>query len=179
MKKDSDNLPYERHNLWILDERLSFNEYISSDKPLNTNDERPDLLIFDRPIAVREDNEPSNPITIFEFKRPQREDYNDEDPIKQILGYVEKIRKGDYKNITGREIKANQFTPARVFLVCDLTDKIREICKLYSLTSSPDSEGYYGFQLNYNAYIEVMSFDKMIKDADLRNRIFFTKLNLS
>src|SRR4029079_7690121 len=33
-RRDSDNLNYEQHNLWILDERLNFASYIASDKPL-------------------------------------------------------------------------------------------------------------------------------------------------
>ena len=179
MNTDSDNITYDKHNLWILDERLSFHEYVASDKPLNGNDERPDLLIFDKSIVVREGNEFSNPLTIFEFKRPQREQYTDEeDPINQILKYVDKIRKGNFKDIAGRNIKADNNTPAYGFLVCDLTDKIKEFCKRYSLTMSPDQEGYFGYQSGYNVYLEVISFDKLIKDAELRNKIFFKKLNI-
>lgn len=179
MNNDSDHLSYDAHNLWILDERLSFTEYISSDKALNTGDERPDLLIFNGPIVVREDNDPSNPITIFEFKRPQREDYSDdEDPINQMLKYVEKIRKGDFKDIDGRFIKAGENTPAYAYLVCDLTSKIKEFCKKYSLTPSPDGEGYFGYQSGYKVYIEVISFDKLVKDAELRNKVFFKRLKI-
>ena len=51
---DSDSTPYEKHNLWIIDERLSFHEYLASDKPLNSNDERPDILIFDKKMIVED-----------------------------------------------------------------------------------------------------------------------------
>ncbi|MEN9328747.1 MAG: hypothetical protein RI947_1555, partial [Candidatus Parcubacteria bacterium] len=137
MRSDSDHIPYDKHNLWLIDERLSFQEYVASDKPLKKND-RPDLLIFGRPIAVRDGDEPSNPITIFEFKKPQREEYEDDDnPLDQIVEYIEKIRKGDFKDIDGRIIKATEETPAYGFLVCDLTEKIRIFCKKYPLTISP------------------------------------------
>src|SRR3546814_8753367 len=33
-RKDSEELNYDAHNLWILDERLNFTSYVSSDKPL-------------------------------------------------------------------------------------------------------------------------------------------------
>lgn len=179
MNSDSDHIPYDKHNLWIIDERLSFQEYIASDKPLNKLDERPDLLIFCRPIAVRDGDEPSNPITIFEFKKPQREEYTvEENPLDQIVEYIAKIRKGDFKNIDGRIIKANTNTPAYGYLICDLTDKIKKFCMQYDLTISPDKEGYFGFQRNYGIYLEVISFDKLIRDAELRNRIFFKKINL-
>lgn len=178
MNTDSERLPYDKHNLWILDERLSFQEYIASDKPL-TNGERPDLLIFDKPIAVRDGDDLSNPITIFEFKRPQRENYANEDPINQICEYVDKIRKGDYKNIEGRPINATENTPAYGFLICDITDDIQKLAgKQYSLALSPDKEGYFGYLSGYNLYIQVISFRKLIKDAELRNRIFFEKLKI-
>ena len=50
--------------------------YVSSDKPLDGGvTERPDLLVFDKPILFRGDNEASNPITVFEFKKPGRDDF--------------------------------------------------------------------------------------------------------
>ncbi len=180
MNTDSDRLPYDNHNLWIIDEGLAFSEYVSSDQSLQKgNDKRPDLLVYDHAIAVREDNVFSNPITIFELKRPQREEYGkDEDPILQLLEYVEQIRQGKVKNYEGRDIKANGNTPAYVFLVCDLTAKIKKICKQYSLSMSPDQEGYFGYQSGYDTYVQVLSYDKLVKDADQRNKIFFKKLGI-
>lgn len=180
MNTDSDNLPYDNHNLWIIDEGLAFTEYVSSDQSLQKGkDKRPDILIYDHAIAVREDNVFSNPITIFELKRPQREEYGkDEDPILQLLEYVEQIRQGKVKNYEGRDIKANTNTPAYVFLVCDLTTKIKKICKQYSLSMSPDQEGYFGYQSGYDTYVQVLSYDKLVKDADQRNKIFFKKLGI-
>lgn len=177
---DSDETPYEKHNLWIIDERLSFHEYLSSDKALNSNDERPDILIFDKRISVRNGNDSGNPITVFEFKRPERENYDEkEDPIKQIGNYIEKIRQQKFKTPEGRNIVANENTPAYGFLICDLTQKIKEFCRDHSLIMSPDQKGYFGFHTGYKMYIEVISFDKLIEDAELRNRIFFKKLKLN
>ncbi|WP_246767679.1 ATP-binding protein [Bradyrhizobium sp. CCBAU 53340] len=34
-KKDTDQIDYDQHNLWILDERLNFTEYVASDKPMD------------------------------------------------------------------------------------------------------------------------------------------------
>jgi hypothetical protein len=75
-KGNSDGTSYENHNLWIVDERLNFTEYVDSDKALEGgHTDRPDLLIYNKRILFRGDNEPSNPITVFEFKRPQRDDF--------------------------------------------------------------------------------------------------------
>lgn len=180
LKKNTDSISYEDHNLWLLDEKLSFSEYVASDTPLNTGDERPDLLSFDRPIAIREGDELSNPITIFEFKRPGRIDYKDtENPLSQVSGYVAKIRGGNYKNPQGRPVRANDNTPAYGFIVCDITKRIREFCELYQLTLSPDGDAYYGFHSKYKIYFEVVSFDKVIRDSEQRNKVFFRKLGIS
>lgn len=179
LKTDTDTISYESHNLWLLDERLSFSEYVASDKPMNTGDERPDLLSFDRPIAVREGDELSNPITIFELKRPGRTAYSDSDnPLKQVSDYVKKIRSGNFTNPQGRPVSADENTPAFCFVICDLTPKIIEFCELYNLTRSPDKESYYGFHPNFKIYFEVISFKKVLKDSKQRNKVFFRKLGI-
>lgn len=179
LKKDTDVINYDNHNLWLLDERLSFSDYVASDKPLNTGDERPDLLSFDRPIVVREGDELSNPITIFELKRPGRTAYTDaENPLTQVTNYVKKIRAGQYTNPQGRPVNADENTPAYCFVVCDLTPRIIEFCNLFGLTQSPDKGSFYGFHPNYKIYFEVISFDKVLKDATQRNKVFFRKLGI-
>ena len=53
-KKDSEELNYDAHNLWILDERLNFTSYVSSDKPLKSaKGDRTDITIYNRRVAYR------------------------------------------------------------------------------------------------------------------------------
>lgn len=185
MGKTSENCDYQEHNLWLLDERLIFSEFVASDKKISTKKDalgEPDLVVFDKKQSFRSgDNNYSNPLTIFEFKRPKREAYKtDDDPIMQIGKYVKDIRAGKYEMPEGLEkIKVNESTPVYAYVVCDLTPKIREFAEeLHSLTKSPDDEGYFGFLRGYNMYVEVISFRKMMDDATLRNKIFFKKLHL-
>ena len=115
-RKDSETLNYEDHNLWILDERLNFTDYISSDRVIGGGSaDRSDVTIFNRRVAFRGDNQPSNPITIFEFKKPQRHDFanpsSDEDPVQQIIRYVNQFRAGTYKTPKGRDILVSENTP--------------------------------------------------------------------
>ena len=107
-KGDTLRTPFENHNLWIIDERLNFTNYVSSDIPLDGGmTERPDLIAYDQRIVFRGDNEASNPITIFEFKKPQRDDFvnksSDEDPVQQIIRYVNNIVDGKFKTPLGQE----------------------------------------------------------------------------
>lgn len=168
----------------MIDERLNFTSYVSSDLPLNGNDsDRPDLLVYNKRILFRGDNEPSNPVTIFEFKKPQRDDFvnpsSKEDPIAQIVRYVNGVCNGKYKTPEGRKILVAENTPYYGFVVCDLTPKVETWLRTEKdFKPMPDGLGWFRWFDNINLYIEVISWDKVLKDAKMRNKIFFHKLGI-
>ncbi|MGI6572365.1 MAG: ATP-binding protein [Fermentimonas sp.] len=184
MGGDSEKTHYDKHNLWLLDERLVFTEYIASDRKIGTKNDalrEPDLVIFDQKKSFRAgDNSFSNPLTIFEFKRPKRETYREEDdPILQISKYLKDIRDNMYDMPEGLEkIKVNDSTPVYGYVICDITDRIKDFAQKYQLTLSADGEGYFGYHSGYKMYIEIMSYKKLIDDATLRNKVFFNKLQI-
>jgi len=183
-KGDSEITSFEDHNLWIVDERLNFTEYVSSDLDLNgANTARPDLLVYNNRVVFRGDNEPSNPVIIFEFKKPQRDDFvnlsSKEDPIQQIVRYVNSIRRGDFKTPKGREILIAQNTPFFGYVVCELTKKVKKwLEEEKDFKPMPDGLGWYQWREKINLYIEILSWDKVLKDATIRNQIFFHKLGI-
>lgn len=183
-KGHTDKTPFEDHNLWILDERLNFTSYVASDLPLNGgNTERPDLIVYNKRVLFRGDNEPSNPIVIFEFKKPQRDNFvnpsSEEDPIQQIVRYVNDIRDGKYKTPEGRKILVSDSTPFYGYVVCDITNKIESwLHREKDFKPMPDRLGWFHWITNNNLYIEVLSWDKVLKDAEMRNRVFFHKLGI-
>ncbi|MDX1749115.1 MAG: ATP-binding protein [Methylophaga sp.] len=185
VKRDSDQTPFESHNLWIIDERLNFTEYLSSDKTLNgPKSDRPDLLAYDKRIGFRGGNEASNPVTIFEFKRPQRDDFvnpsSKEDPVDQIIRYVNQIRKGQYKTPKGREMQIESNTPFYGYVICELTQKVKDWLEdIKDFKPMPDRKGYFKHHDNINLYVEVWSWDKALSDARMRNRVFFEKLGIN
>lgn len=190
MIKNDREVGYEDHNLWLLDERLVFSKYIASDKVISSKDhEEPDIAIFhneqsfyNKQMFFRNgENNITSPITIVEFKRPKRTNFpDDENPIQQALRYSKKILNGKYEMPDGIEkVKVNKDnTPVYIYIVCDIVDKIRDFADLSNLSVSPDDEGYFGYIPKYNAYVEIMSFKKVIDDATMRNKIFFHKLGL-
>jgi hypothetical protein len=183
-KGDTEVTAFVDHNLWIVDERLNFTTYVSSDVPLDgKNTERPDLLVYNKRVLFRGDNEPSNPITIFEFKKPQRDDFVDpsssDDPVQQIIRYVNKIRDGKFKTPEGRKILVADNTPFYGYVVCDLTAKVEKwLEREKDFKPMPDRLGWFRWMSNINLYIEVVSWDKVLKDATMRNKIFFQKLGI-
>jgi hypothetical protein len=114
------------HRCNRLAQWIRFTNYLSSDIPLDGGTtERPDLIAYDKRILFRGDNEASNPVTIFEFKKPQRDDFvnlsSKEDPVQQIVRYVNNIREGKFKTPEGRKMLVAENTPFYGYVVCDLT----------------------------------------------------------
>lgn len=183
-KGDSERTPFQNHNLWIIDERLNFTNYVSSDVPLDGGtSERPDVLVYNRRVLFRGDNEMSNPVTIFEFKKPQRDDFvnpsSDEDPVQQIVRYVNDIRDGKYKTPEGRKMLVATNTPFYGYVVCDLTAKVEEwLEREKDFKRMPDGLGWFQWMGNINLYVEVVSWDKILKDAKMRSQIFFRMLGI-
>jgi hypothetical protein len=184
-RTDIDQLDYENHNLWMLDERLNFAAYATSDlgNRRGRNADRSDLSIFNRRVVFRGDNELTNPVTIFEFKRPQRDDFvnpsSTEDPVEQIQRYVAQIQDGKCTLPNGRPIKVSKNTPFYGYVVCDLTPKVKDwLLRVKDFKEMPDTLGWFRWYGNVNLYVEVLSFEKILEDATMRNKIFFQKLGI-
>lgn len=182
LKGTSDTVAYDDHNLWMVDERLSFHEYAASDLSVvdGANKDRPDIVIFDNPILVRDSESLSNPVTVIEFKRPMRNNFKKDelDPFKQVAKYVDIIRSGNYIGKNGRTVLANKDTPAYGYVIADLTPKVREFCRDHQMVEDPDGQGYHGFHSTWRIYFEVISFDKLLTNAEQRNKILFNKLGI-
>ncbi len=56
-KTDTDTIGYENHNLWLIDELLSFHSYAASDKRLcdfttSSSEERPDVVVLRKSVTT-------------------------------------------------------------------------------------------------------------------------------
>jgi hypothetical protein len=187
MRSTSDDTLYCEQNLWMIDERLTYHMFLSSDKQLRSLDnfesdsaKRPDLFIYDQKLIYGEGEQPINSITILEFKRPERDDYTqDDNPVIQSLELVELIRSGEFKNEKGRKISiANEKIPAFCYIISDITPTLKKVLKTVDAVQTPDNQGYYGFHKTYSAYYEVIDYNKLLSDAKKRNRVFFDRVNL-
>ena len=193
MRMDSNNVPLNAGNLWLLDERLAFHDYLASDKPLasvpitgSSDKSEPDLVVlnvFDQPILVSDGPKmPLASLEIIEIKRPMRNDSGqgeEHDPIEQAIGYLQRIRAGGVKTATGRPIPASNDIPGFCYILADLTPTLISRCELHhDLTKTADNMGYFGYKKNMKAFIEVISFDRLVNAAKERNRAFFDKLGL-
>jgi hypothetical protein len=186
MKTTSEEVPYEQQNLWIIDERLSYHAFLASDVALramtpidNASGSRPDLMIFDNALSFNEGETPLQSVVIIEFKRPNRSEFSKEDPIEQVYRLIREIKRGHFKDKDGREIKVqSDQMPVYAYVICDTTKEVDILAEDKNLIRTPDRLGYFGYNANLSAYIEVISYDKLLRDAKKRNRILFDKLQL-
>ena len=187
MQATSDNIAYHEQNLWMVDEGLTYHSFIASDKRLSgterlesKSDKRPDLVMYDQKIIFGEGNQPVSSITIVEFKRPERDDYKMHDnPVTQCFELVELIRSGSFKDHRGRPISTvSPRVPAFCYILADITSSLEAVLQTLDAYPTPDNQGYYGFQKTFRIYYEVSGYDKLLRDAQKRNRVFFDKLNL-
>jgi hypothetical protein len=192
MRKESTDIPLDSCNLWLVDERLAFHDYLASDKPLSampitgsTATKEPDIValnVCDNPILVSEGvSLPLASIVVVEIKRPMRDDAasgEDKDPTDQALGYLDRIRKGGVMTNAGRPIPQSDTIPGFCYIICDLTPSIEKRCIRRGMIRTSDSMGYFDYNDPLKAYIEVISFDRLAHAAKQRNRAFFDKLGL-
>ena len=184
MRTTSADTPYSNHNLWLLDEKLAYCSYISSDIPFNNNpkEDRTDIMILDSPVAVSDeenDGREYENIVLFELKRPMRDDYNSSNnPVNQLYEYVSQLRSNKKRDKDGRVIRVGQNTKFYLYAVCDITTTLEQILDFHDFSQTPDKLGYYKYNDKMNAYIEILSYDKIINDAKKRNRILFDKLGI-
>lgn len=184
MRTTSSDTPYSNHNLWLLDEKLAYCSYISSDIPFDNNpkEDRTDIMILDSPVAVSDeenDGREYESIVLFELKRPMRDDYNgSSNPVNQLYEYVSQLKTNKKRDKDGRVIRVGQNTKFYLYAVCDITTTLEQILDFHDFSQTPDKLGYYKYNDKMNAYIEILSYDKIINDAKKRNRILFDKLGI-
>ena len=177
-KVDSDTVGYDSHNLWLIDELLSFHSFAPSDKRLcdfttSSSEERPDVLIF----SEVGDDRRARSISVLEFKKPQRTSF-DEDPTKQLFRYVREVRKNGVWLPNGRPVSIDDATRFYCYAICDITTQIVEFAENGNYARLQGEFGFYNYNRNHNAHVEIIAFDKIVIDAKQRHKAFFENLGI-
>jgi len=180
MGSTSDSIDYDEHNLWIIDERLSFHRLLTSDLSISSNFDKksrkePDILCYiDDPVNTH--NNFSSAI-IVEFKRPLKPGKH-KDPIEQVKETALELKDGNVK-INERKIKFKDNAHFYGYIITDFdTTLLRKIKLESALTRTYDGDGFFGYYKELNLYLEIISFDKLLNDAEKRNQILFHKLGI-
>lgn len=176
--------PAASHDLWIVDERLTFAQYFSSDTEFSAlsaatdSQDRPDVLIFDHVHGLRQTKDPSK-VLLVEFKRPGRTSYaDDENPQMQVERYVKRLLSGTLTDVKGRPIQLGSDTVFYCFVVADIVGKLDD----WTFTWQRTADGRGRFiqpQHGFKGSIEIVGWDTLLQDARDRNQAFFDKVGIS
>ena len=170
-------------NITYRGDSLATYQFFASDKPIRSlapgaaSTKEPDLIFFN-PLGFRREGT-TDPVVIVEFKRPGDERLS-QHPINQVLQYIDDLRGSQVRDVDGGVVsEISDETPFECIIVCDLTASARRLFeRSIAQYPTPDGEGYYGWSSPHKAYIRVMSYKKMLRDAELRNKTFFDQLKL-
>lgn len=188
MGGDHSTINYDFHNLWLLDDRLTFHKYIYSDKQIKSHApvegisdcrKETDIAIYDTAFHYAEKDcyEEVKSVVIFELKRPNR-NVTYFDFFKQMNEQVKGIESGSVKDIKGKNVFLPQNTPITFYFVCD-TNTFNQI------KEDATSEGYiltpYGSLMRVVGvkHVEIITYQSILINSRRRNRIFFDKLGIS
>tara|TARA_E500000305_G_C4015863_1_gene235522 strand:- start:258 stop:2204 length:1947 start_codon:yes stop_codon:yes gene_type:complete len=177
--KDSEEVDFSSHNLWLLDDDLAYARYISSDRTTesaarNKGEYAHDLLI---------NNE--NELMIVEMKRPQKKSYDGtkeestNNPIDQLKRQVSAIRKKQ-KVLTsgGREVQIPSDSMVRGYILADWNDSLQTYLEQEDfIITNFGGRMAYRYYNALNIMIEVLAFDRLVDRACNRNEAFVQMLD--
>ena len=187
LRATSEQLNYNDMNLWLIDEKLAYHYYLASDKTMKSqlvegdlSNKETDIAIYNNPLLFNDTIESKGYIslTIIEFKKPMRDNYSDDsNPIEQVYGYIEEIRSGRKMDRRGRPLQGDlKNMPIYSYIIADITPSLEKQCKMANLSRLPSDDGFFGYSQEYKTFVQVISYNKLKRDAELRNQVLFDTL---
>lgn len=176
--RDSEQIDYASHNLWLIDDDLAYARYISSDRTPEGNARRKGDFAHD--LLINNDNE----LMIVEMKRPQKKDYDGskeadtKNPVDQLKNQVLDIReRGKVITSGGREVPIDDTSMVRGYILADWNDKLERYLRTEDfIRTNFGGQMAYRYYRELNLIIEVLAFDRLIDRASNRNEAFVSML---
>jgi hypothetical protein len=181
---DNVEASYFEHNLWLIDDALAFLPYISSDRTMHgggrkTGDKVTDIAFFDDSMVLGDND--GTTITIVEFKRPSRDDYNfgnvKSDPVLQVIETLEKAtERGSITKTDGTFFAFRGVVRRFAFIVADLTPSLVKVLKKHDFKNDWNPEIFVRYRDNEEIFIQAFGYDTLVANAKKRNQAFFAVL---
>lgn len=185
-RRFSDNVQtgYFEHNLWLIDDALSFLPYISSDRSMHgkgrkIGDKVTDLVFFDDSMLLGDED--GTTLTIVEFKRPSRDDYRfgnvKSDPVEQVIETVENaLAAGGITKTDGSHISLSSVVRRFAFIIADITPSLHRVLKKHDFKNDWNPKIYVRYRDNERIFIQAFGYETLIELAKKRNQAFFSVL---
>lgn len=185
MGSESNNMPIDYHNLWLLDERFTFHTHTSSDVKtksvkniLSEGVKEADLLIYDVPCAYSDNLDKINSLVVFEFKKPGRELSGSSNLDDLVLKYFMDLMKSKARSDRGKILNIEDNTPKFGYVICELNkDNIEYNIKWNGFKRSAHGH-LYKINPELNLHVEVMSYEQMLDFSEKRHEAFFKALGI-
>lgn len=186
MGGNQDTIPYDKHNLWLLDDRLTFHRFIYSDKEIkahvpaegSTSKKETDIAIYDTTYYYGEKNDYSeiNSVVVFELKRPDRS-ITYEEFSKQMREQILGIQEGKLKDYNKANVLTGESTPVYYYYVVDANtySMLKKNSKLEGFKETPYKSL---MRMVDSVYIEILTYQTILINAKRRNKVFFKKLGI-
>jgi hypothetical protein len=173
------------HDLWIIDERLTFQKYFASDVPFTQlledqkSTKRPDLLIYDRLYGLgSEGDAPLTKVMLVEFKHPGRKDYEERySPMNQISEYITKLKAGQIEDFNNSRVRIADDCVFYCYVVADIVGKL-EIHTNGWRTTANGRGRIHELSGKFRGIVEVIEWKDLLADARLRNHAFLNAAGL-
>lgn len=182
---DPSKIEQSDHDLWIIDERLTFQKYFASDVPFTqilegeNSTKRPDLLIYDRLYGLgAEGDEPLTKVMLVEFKHPGRKDYDERySPMNQISEYITKLKAGQIENFNNSSVRIADDCVFYCYVIADIVGKL-EIHTNGWRTTANGRGRLQELGGKFRGIVEVIEWKDLLADARLRNHAFLNAAGL-
>lgn len=167
------------HDLWVIDERLTFTRYFASDMPFtrilegDSSTQRPDLLIYDRLHGLgAEGDDPLKRVLLVEFKQPGRKDYEERySPMNQISEYITRLRNGEIEDFRNSRVRVADDCIFYCYVVADIVGKLEVHTNGWRTTSNGRGR-IQELGGKFRGMVEIIEWADLISDARLRNHAF-------
>ncbi|MEM1149004.1 MAG: ATP-binding protein [Pseudomonadota bacterium] len=193
---DHETVERSSHDLWILDERLTYTAGFSSDLQLrrsmrdSESEDRPDVLVWDvgfglGPISVPygdddvNELEPLQEVFVVELKKPGRKEYGPNDRVEdQLTKYIREIRAGEVESFGRRKIRVSNDCRFYCLVIADIEGQLKN-GELSSWEPIDNGRGRRRELRVLNAIIDVFEWSEVLRSARDRNRALLSMAGLS
>ena len=167
------------HDLWIIDERLTFTKYFASDVSFTQivadedSQRRPDLFIFDRLHGLGGKGEdPLKRVMLVEFKQPGRTEYNERySPLNQISEYITRLKNGEIEDFQQGRVRIADDCVFYCYVIADIVGRLDVHTSAWRTTANGRGR-IHELQGKFRGIIEIIEWADLIGDARLRNHAF-------
>jgi hypothetical protein len=182
---DPSKIEHSDHDLWVIDERLTFAKFFASDVPFTqilkdqSSTQRPDLLIFDRLHGLgAEGEDPLKRVVLIEFKQPGRKNYDERySPMNQVSEYITRLQSGEVEDFENNRIRVADDCVYFCYVIADIVGKLRTSTNGWPTTSNGQGR-YLPLSGSFRGVIEIIEWKDLLLDAKLRNHAFIHKAGL-